>query len=78
LTEDKIREVEAVEREIAEGLNGATFTDKWHYFDLLDGRATFALEDGLTVVYVKCRQGKQRLPVGKYRLYKVITIYRPI
>jgi site-specific DNA recombinase len=62
-TEDKIREVETVVREIAEGLDGATFADKRRYFDLLDVRATFAVEDGGKVAYVKCRLGQQRLSV---------------
>ena len=45
-TEEKTQEVEAAVREIAEGLDGATFDDKRRYFDLLDVRATYALEDG--------------------------------
>lgn len=62
-TDDKIQEVEIAIREIAEGLDGATFEDKRRYLDLLDVRATFALEDGSKVVYIKCRLGKQRLSV---------------
>jgi hypothetical protein len=62
-TEDKIEEVEAAVSEIATGLDGATFADKRSYFDLVDVRASFALEDGAKVVDVKCRLGKQRLSV---------------
>jgi site-specific DNA recombinase len=62
-TESKIQEVETAVREIAEGLDGATFEDKRRYFDLLDVRATFAVEDGAKVAYVKCRLGLRRLSV---------------
>jgi site-specific DNA recombinase len=62
-TDDKITAVEEAVREIADGLENATFADKRRYFDLLDVRATYGLEDGARVVYVKCRLGKQRLQV---------------
>jgi hypothetical protein len=62
-TDDKIQAIEAAVREIGDGLDIATFADKRRYFDLLDVRATYALEDGARVVYVKCRLGQQRLSV---------------
>jgi site-specific DNA recombinase len=62
-TDDKIQAVETALAEIAEGLDLATFVDKRRYFDLLDVRATLAMEDGARVVYVKCRIGKPRLSV---------------
>jgi len=62
-TDDKIQAVEAAVREISEGLDSATFDDKRRYFDLLDVRGTYAIEDGAKVVYVKCRLGSQRLSV---------------
>ncbi|HZQ09942.1 MAG TPA: hypothetical protein VFD70_25425, partial [Anaerolineae bacterium] len=43
--------------------DGATFEDKRRYFDLLNVRATLAIENNEKVAYVTCKLGKQRLSV---------------
>jgi hypothetical protein len=61
ITDGRIAEVEAFRAEIREGLEAATFADKWRYFELLDVRGKMAVEDNERVICASCKLGKRRL-----------------
>lgn len=64
LTDDQIADIESFCSEISEGLENASFEQRWHVVDLLDVRGKLAIENEEKVIYVKCIIGQQLLSVA--------------